>query len=323
MLKVCVLLVQNLRDKRIAWSRLEPRIHLIGSIAEGTRLCKSNEVDVTLQFKALKDQPFQLADLNACELVMPEGHLLKEFSFISTADQWIFNYGKFLHSFLEDLKETLLSIRSSPEWPSDLSFQEKWEPCKSCEERTHKHRRSGYNPQTHCKKCFPVVTHTKLGPCLIFQWEEEEGKLLPLTIDLIPVFPVRSPGNGVLGLFNAVTKTLLEKKPENWMGHFRGIIERDRLLPESFKKLIEEEKRSGVYDCAIKIIHYGSQNCHVIRPGQVMNVTELLSDDKLRAVYLHLKAVNLLLGVNVKTYTIKKIVLGDEMRGTIANQGRI
>ena len=49
-----------------------------------------------------------------------------------------------------------------------------------------------YISHTHCKYCAPVVTQTKVGPCLVFKRQkEDETKPHFVTIDLVPVYPIR------------------------------------------------------------------------------------------------------------------------------------
>ncbi len=171
-----------------------------------------------------------------------------------------------------------------------------------------------YSPETHCSKCLPAITHTKLGPCLIFSWGEEE-KLL--TVDLIPVFPVEKPEKGVLELFDVVIKTLIRKRPENWLKHLKGIIERDRILPESFTRALDAENESNSIDVAMKLLNYGPCDNSIIRPGQVMQVEQFQRDEKLKKIYIYTKALKDMLSIDVKTYVIKKIILQDEIQAVL------
>ncbi len=169
----------------------------------------------------------------------------------------------------------------------------------------------------YCGRCPPpAVTHTKIGPCLAFLWRDEAQ---PLSVDLVPVFPVRSPRRGLLSLFNSAVRTLVRRKPENWVEHLRGIIERDRLLPETFAKSLEEDNEASVYDVAVKVLNYGHGDTHIIRPAQVTEVRELgRHGDKLRRVYARLKAARDLLRIaDAKSYLIKKVVLLDEVKDAV------
>ena len=226
---------------------------------------------------------------------------------------------------LISLQKGLKSAIKSPYWPNDLSCDtDKWTECPDCKKESQKIRKSRYSPQTHCDHCFPAVTHTKLGPCLIFQWGREK---IPLTVDLIPVFPVNNPDDKtLLSLFNITIKTLLEKKPENWLKHFEGIIERDRLLPESFASSLEKDT-TGTFDVAIKILNYGESNNIIIRPGQNLEVANEFDSEEqgelLRNVYTHAKALREVLRLNIKSYFLKKILLQDETKKVIKASRRL
>ncbi len=202
------------------------------------------------------------------------------------------------------------------DWPEGLSVNmARWTPCQSCEGVSAVRRRSIYSPQVHCGSCLPSVTHTRLGPCLILGWDSGSGDVTPLTVDLVPVFPVRvEDGRGMLSLFDAKIETLLRRKPENWCGHFVSTIEKDRILPESFLRHLEEAGGSSTHNVALKILNYGLDcNC-VIRPAQVLDTKQIRLRRELREVYAHLKALRLLLDVRSTTsYFMKKIVLSEEV----------
>ena len=316
----CQLILQNNLDSSNCIGELEPSFLLIGSIAEGTRLHAANEIDVTVQFKALEKAPLEISDDNACEILLTgEDHPLEEFS-EKHGDKRVLCYDKFLTFFLQTLKRCILQAASSPNWPKDLDFQKDWkhDQCEDCKSESQKlAEESIYSPYTHCKNCLPLVTFSKIGPCLIFQWGSERTVV---TVDLIPVFPVKSPG-GVFPLFSSVIRTLHSKKPENWVKHLYGIIERDRILPESFVKQASKDEASGpTCDVAIKILNFDRSMNYIIRPGQVMHINEFDEHKKLKKVYIHAKAMKDMMDVDIKSYMIKKVILLDEMKEAILKE---
>ena len=322
------MLLDDLRHSELAW--LRPKFTLIGSIAEGTRLFQADELDISVKFEALQQFPLRVSRANACQLLVDEEHVLGRFCRRpgkggGSPPFLAFNHERFLRYFLEAVRKSLLRIEVQDGWPKTLSFNGKtWMSCPACRELTESRRTSLYHPQTHCpdRRCLPMVAHSKVGSCLVFQWR---GGRLPLNVDLVPVFPVRSPERGLFGLFDATINTLLRRKPENWTAHFRGIIEQDRILPECFlERQMEEEEMEAcsrlsdeVCNVTVKLLNYSEEDNHVVRPGQIMSVHEVRGGGKLRDVYICVKAAKELLRVNAKSYLIKKIVLTQEMKRKI------
>ena len=205
--------------------QLEPEAFLIGSVAEGTRLFKANEIDVTIKFKKLHGQPFTVGRNDGFCLLVPEGDaILKRNGLVRRSDvlENVFDHIAFLTKFMRAIQDALGRVEDGqcPEWPKGLSFSTKWSwhDCKKCQSTTEEIREHMYTPQTHCNNCRPAVTHSKIGPCLIFDWtgkeaSKENGSEV-LTVDLIPVFPVKSP-EGLFSLFDTVARSLLERSA-NW-----------------------------------------------------------------------------------------------------------
>ncbi len=285
-------------------------------MAEGTRLDKANEIDVTVKFDALSDWPMSVRE-PSYRLIIPENSPLVKFGRVNQDGQLVYNHTNFLVHFLRSIKSSLEDAKSDPDWPQDISSTDmNWTPCEQCDKVSHEKRDScyEYSPFYHCTKCLPAVTHTKAGPCLIFKWKQET----PVTMDLIPVFPVQSQDDtGVLSLFNVVTNYLLEKKPPHWVKHLRGVIERDRILPESLALQALNSDERKIFDVAIKLLNYHPDWNYVIRPGQGLSTKELRTNLVLRDVYIHVKTLKSLWSVDVKSYVIKKIILSEAMKEQI------
>ena len=314
LLLVCQLLQEVIKNETVFLASLKPRFYLIGSVAEGTRLFNGNEIDVTVQFDALHNSPLELLDGSACEFVIGVNHPLRKFAKMRDGKE-VLHYEHFFISFLGDLQKILLRMQAAKlsKWPQDLFFQEKvkhWNSCDDClAESLSLAQDSIYSPQRHCKKCLPLVSHTKIGPCLIFQWGPHG---IPVTMDLIPVFPLKSP-EGVLPLFNSVIQTLLERKPENWVRHLKGMVQRDRILPESYLKFLDSDANTGTCDVAMKLLNYDKETNFIIRPGQVMHVNQFDRNVKLKDIYVHAKVMKTVLKLDVKSYLMKKVILLDTM----------
>ena len=88
------------------------------------------------------------------------------------------------------------------------------------------------------------------------------------------------------------------------------------MLPEAFDALLQSD--TDVFDVTMKILHYGPYNNNIIRPGQILDVKTFNTDDaRLKGVYLCAKTMVKLLGRDIKSYLLKKIILLDDMKRTL------
>ena len=310
LLGVCQMLLGEMKKEEGPFSKLRPQFYLIGSVAEGTRVGKANEVDITLRFQALHDSPLKVVDSNGCKLRFQKDNALRQFC--KANECTTFCHASFMNELLNEISKALMSIKTLPKWPKELTFESSFQPCLTCTEVSLTE-----GCLKHCRSCRPAVTYTKLGPCLLFKWKEDTE--WPLTIDLIPVFPVQSPGCGLLSLFSVAVKTLYRRKPTNWVKHMRAFVERDRMLPEIFLISQDEGEHSNIFDVAVKLLNYDLKDNHIIRPGQVLDIGELRTNAKLKKVYTCLKAVKDLLGISTRSFTIKKVMLLEEVKETLRN----
>jgi hypothetical protein len=106
-------------------------------------------------------------------------------------------------------------------------------------------------------------------------------------------------------------------------------MQRDIILPEAFarnlksqissefKSQISSEEENSDHDdsiqyVAIKLLHHGPPPNYIIRPGQEIEISNFHSNDLLKKVYIHMKALKDLLNVGAKSYFMKKVVLCPE-----------
>ena len=129
-----------------------------------------------------------------------------------------------------------------------------------------------------------------------------------ITVDLVPVFQVDEMN---LKLFNKVTLSLVNEKPMGWRSYMDALYKRDIILPEAF---ITQENKEKPVRVAVKLLNYADDHNYIIRPAQVMAVHDFMSKDILRQAYLHIKALNVVLGSSVKSYMVKKILLLPEFK---------
>ncbi len=134
-----------------------------------------------------------------------------------------------------------------------------------------------------------------------------------VTIDLVPVFPVKvEQCKDVTQLFNIVTKTLITRQPENWLKHLKSVIQWDQILPESILS-ITAANHSNDLEVGFKILHYGPEDNAIIRPAQILDVADFKKFPKeTRQVYCIMKYLKDTLKVQVKSYLLKKVVLLDQ-----------
>ena len=163
----------------------------------------------------------------------------------------------------------------------------------------------------HCPDCIFPVTHTKSGVCLLFNWR---GGGQIVTIDLIPVFPVI--GKSINELFGSVTKTLIRTKPANWLECIKKVLNRDTILPESYKQEHDSHSEHPLH-VGMKIVNYGESQNFIIRPAQQLAIHELL--DGIKELYCDLKCLKIILDVDVSSYFIKKVILTDEIKKKVKN----
>ena len=171
------------------------------------------------------------------------------------------------------------------------------------------------NYYTHCENCIFHVTQTKCGACLVFDWEQKDIRKTVLTIDLIPVLPIK--GKNTNELLKLVTKTLFDKRPPNWRKYLTKFINSDRILPESFQQQFDREGcEEKPIQVAVKLLNFGPDRNFIIRPFQQLGVTkEFGENEALKAVYCQIKCMKELLGAEkISSYFIKKVLLSKAMK---------
>ena len=63
-------LISKLKDKEeTSMASFQPKFSLIGSVAEGTRLDKASEIDVTVELSGLEDTPLIIRNGSELEVV--------------------------------------------------------------------------------------------------------------------------------------------------------------------------------------------------------------------------------------------------------------
>ena len=154
---------------------------------------------------------------------------------------------------------------------------------------------------THCRKCIFNVCQTKAGACLVFKWKHRKRQEI-LTIDLVPVLPVIE--TSIMELFTLAIKTLVEDRPPNWLTHTKGIVTQDSILPESYC-LKTERCATQPIQVGLKLLNYGQEQNFIIRPAQILGITNRIQDKKLMDVYSCIKCLKVVFNLKISYYLIK------------------
>ena len=283
---------------------LDPRFILVGSIVEGTRMHSADELDITMQFKGLQECPLIIGhDPFILRIDDPDNHPLGKWCY-----DGILRFELFLANILHDLVDIIGNGRREIEEMTNhrISIKSQQSQHILCD------CGSDSPIMSHCSKCLPNVTLTKIGACLIFEWRENNIEEV-LTIDLIPVLPVK--GKNLNEMIHSITNTLIIEKPPNWLKYLTGFINRDRILPESYE---EEYNQHEVIEVGMKLLHWGSERNFIIRPAQQLSVAKEFSGNRpLMMVYCSIKCLKSLLKVDISSYFVKKVLLTNEMKENI------
>ena len=126
---------------------------------------------------------------------------------------------------------------------------------------------------------------------------------LVVTADIVPTFPVKA--NSLMNLFDNVTRTLVDRRPKNWVKYVRSLALQDRILPDEFLAHMEGEG-GKIFDVGMKILHYGQTDNCMTRPGQRMQISDFHDRPILKEVYCYAKALKTFIGIDVKSFFLKE-----------------
>ena len=306
----------------LAMPQLDLRFFLVGSVAEGTRIHSATELDIMVCCNALEKQPLLLADGDPFTLIVPfEDHPMAKWSKGTILMAWskgaILSYEQYHCHILDTVCEILEDLEDEIKRNTQQRIIFAGESSSNNKKRKMSHespRKEDNNPYyTHCTGHIFNVTQTKCGACLVFEWKSDEfDRSEILTMDLIPVLPVK--GMDLNQMIVSVTKTLSEVKPPNWLKYLTGFINKDRVLPESFYQLFNQDPERPI-PIGMKLLHFGQENNFIIRPAQLLGVTSAFSgNETLRKCYARIKCLKSLLNINLNSYFVKKVLLTDEMK---------
>ncbi len=161
------------KEELVVSPRLRPRLTLVGSAAEGTRVGPPNEIDLSMAFEGWKEAPFKVMADDPFHLyakAFPAKWMKKYFRGKK------FDFHAFMRDLLHDVRLCVDDIFAEKANPPSLEIvTSNADFGKNCEVCREKARRidDGEEPLAvlqQCSKCAVAVSQTKSGICLQFQW---------------------------------------------------------------------------------------------------------------------------------------------------------
>ncbi len=316
-------------NQETLFGKLKPEFQIFGSIPEGTRIGKVEEIDAMCHFLTLEGQdgPFQSlegeVEDNPIPLDVENALTLKTENSDHPLPKYCINNRFRFDDFMGDMMQVVAMAMNNISMPEHLSI-----PSRQYDESCDCQMNPG-EPMSHCVKCIRPVTFTKSGVCIILKWKDEDI----VNIDLIPVFPVkyREDINIITEVFNMLINDLIEKRPPNWLDHLKKVVKADRILPEFYEDFKTDSKGNNNSSkemenpkVGLKMLHFYSENNFVIRPSQILNIGDFSRyHSSVKEVYFRMKYLKTALNVDFESYMLKKIVLRGEFLIEIEKGGSV
>ena len=258
-----------------------------------TRIGKLDEADCLISPRALKPSHFALVPGSATKYrVTKAGRAFIHPSLIDSSG--CLKYFDFLVYLLSELK-IFLTVPGS--LPDGMTANADFKMCTNCgKEDGH------FGKYQHCQDCLPGLAFTKAGPCMIIR--DVDGTVI--SIDLIPLLPC--PEKDPLVMFNLVSQCLVVATLHNWLNYFRKYVRSDTLLPE-----VQSGPTLPIDGfISFKLLHaHSNQDNFIMRPGQTLAMKNL--QGKLKEAYCFLKALKTIMGADISSYGIKKVLLLEDL----------
>ena len=282
----------------------------VGSVIEGTRLGFPNELDLMMDFENLQNC-FEVGD-NAMKLIITEKGKKKipwKYQTRDELDKLLCDFNAVFVDLLQFLHDTVCFIKKekSSEFPSELGFNlnSEYNPW-TCTTGCKLVGPTTYKVWQHCSNHKQVVNFTKVAPCLNLHWTYPDGKKMPVSIDLVPLFHVTN--SNIIELHKTVKKTLRKYRPVGWVKYWMGLLASDMLIPETLHQQ-QNEKGKGS-KVSLKFINFHPDQNFIIRPGINFDIYYVYGHD--RHTLIALKMIKALTQSKVKSFHMKKILIAEE-----------
>ena len=168
---------------------LRPRFVLVGSVAEGTRIGLGNELDLTVTFDGWDDDrpPFKVDPKDPFHLKATD-HTPDWMWPLFFDSEGRFQLNKFSAQFLRAIESSVAAVYDSKCCPKRLRRVTRNEDIpNSCSECKANYNQGDLFIQ--CASCAVLVSQTKMGACLQFEWSETE---VYCSMDIVPTFKVEA-----------------------------------------------------------------------------------------------------------------------------------
>ena len=285
---------------------LSPKMTLVGSVAEGTRLILGNEMDVLMEFPNIPEA-FEIRNDDPFHVYCTEKTPPELRRFFNEKEQ--FQLHRFKEEFLTVLDNVIEEIYKEGRNPSRLK-RGRWKAqlqsgeltCGTC--KRNKSEKSLFQ-QCSNPECLATVAQVKNGFCLQFEWISDEGEAFYCSIDLVPVFPIKkiSPTE-VARIINTVMRQ--RGHPPGWFFHFIKYFASDRI--------IDGLQNPDITSVVLKTLNCQTDNNYFIRPSQLLG-PNIFSNPAVKENYCRIKL--LMKARDIKTfgsYMMKKLLLKPEYK---------
>ena len=301
MITLSKLLERKLLESGELMKNLQPRLVLVGSTQEGTRVGLGNEIDLTMNFKAWeKCPPFKICN-DAFHLYKSD--TCPKWMDIYFSSEYQFELESFIYDICQAVRTTIAIIYSKKLNPSRLAQVMSNEAyrrntCRDCKKLNKKEKLWFFQ----CPLCIVCVSRTKMGVCLQFKWIHKAlAKPVFCSIDLVPVYQIKSEETKfIIRLVNMAMTGILH--PPVWFRHLISFLKEDRIVEELWS---EGEKVNKV------LLKSLGGNNYFIRGGQRLNTEELSQNELLLNAYVILKILRSYLDIDeVSNFMMKKMLMG-------------
>ena len=238
----------------------------------------------------------------------------------------VLRYEVLVEFLMVEIRAALCRIQSESRLPQGITLKLRSFNARDCNDcialRQVKEKDGIYTPWTHCIKCAPAVTQTRLGPCVLVEWQDPKKQLSEVTtlaMDLITSIPIQE--NDVLGLYRRTLTSVMTKKPSGWRRVIEGYVKRDRVLGDDMEEIERQtreeiERRTGEEAqqpknfVSLKFLSFGSHPNYSVRPGQSVEITKF-DKPNVREAYVIVKCLSKRLDLVLPPYLSKKCILGN------------
>ncbi len=188
----------------------------------------ASEIDLLVEFEAFKAAPFFVTSSDPFHIVANPNipHLVDCF----LDEQKCFDFDKFVAIYLKAIESVVNIIFATQKNPRRLNIITTNEQflamtCKDCSTMSTEEGRP-----CQCAKCAVVVSRTKIGACLQFEWKHS-GISAYCSMDIVPKFNIQpTPAMELAFIINTGMASL--KNKTIWQNHLHSYVETDMIIQD-------------------------------------------------------------------------------------------